>query len=142
MSAASPAATTALATRPLAAPPATTPQTELVDAVRHWVHFDNLSESLNKQVTNARSMRTSFEEKILKILDSTGMPNAVLQITGATLQRATRAKSVDLSWTYLETNLHDYYKSKGRADETAAVLEFLQSRRSVKTTDYLKKTAS
>ncbi len=87
-------------------------------------------------------MRATFEEKILKILDSTGMPNAVLQITGATLQRATRAKSADLSWTYLETNLHDYYNSKGRADETAAVLEFLQSRRGVKTSDYLKKTAS
>jgi hypothetical protein len=139
MSAAANTAITTAASRP---PASTTPQAELVDAVRHWVHFDNLSESLNKQVTNARSMRATFEEKILKILDSTGMPNAVLQITGATLQRATRAKSADLSWTYLETNLHDYYNSKGRADETAAVLEFLQSRRGVKTSDYLKKTAS
>ena len=88
-------------------------------------------------------MRASFEEKILKILDSTGMSNAVLQITGATLQRASRVKSADLSWTYLETNLHDYYKSKGRGqDETAAILEFLQSRRGTKSTDYLKKTAT
>jgi hypothetical protein len=68
------------------------------------------------------------------------MPNAVLQITGATLQKATRSKSVDLSWTYLESSLHDYYKTKGKLDETAAILEFLQSHRGVKTTDYLKKT--
>ncbi len=132
-------ASSALAPRP---PAATGPQAELVDAVRNWVHFDNLTESLNKQVANVRTLRSSYEEKILKILDSTGMPNAVLQITGATLQRATRAKSADLSWTYLETNLHDFYKSKGRADETAAILEFLQSRRGVKTSDYLKKTST
>lgn len=117
-----------------------TPQTELVESVRHWVHFDNLAESLTKQVSNARTMRSNFEDRILKLLESNGMPNAVLQITGATLQRATRTKSVDLSWTYLETNLHDYYKSKGKPDETAAILEFLQSHRGVKATDYLKKT--
>lgn len=126
----------------VATPIPKTPQTELVDSVRHWVHFDNLAESLTKQVTNARTMRSNFEDRILKLLESSGMPNAVLQITGATLQRATRTKSADLSWTYLETNLHDYYKTKGKPDETAAILEFLQSHRGVKATDYLKKTAT
>ena len=117
-----------------------TPQTELVDAVRHWVHFDNLAESLTKQVTNARNMRSDFEDKILKLLDSTGMRNAVLQITGATLQRVSKPKQTDLSWTYLESTLHEYYKSKGRPDETTAVLEYLQAHRGTKTIEYLKKT--
>jgi hypothetical protein len=125
---------------PLTTRSAPLPQSELVDAVRHWVHFDNLAESLQKQVTNARSMRTNFEEKILHHLDTTSMKGAVLQITGATLQRATRPKTSDLSWGFLEASLHEYYKSRGRLDETSAVVEFLQSKRDTKVIPYLKKT--
>ena len=117
-------------------------QKELVDAVRHWVHFDNLAESLTKQVTNARSMRSSFEDRILRLLHNTGMSNAVLQITGATLQRATKPKQSDLSWTYLEANLHEFYKTKGKPDDTAAIMEFLQSKRTTKTVEYIKKTTT
>ena len=69
-----------------------TPSGDLVDAVRHWVHFDNLAESLQKQVTNARSLRSSYEDKILTHLESGPMKGATLQITGATLTKATRPK--------------------------------------------------
>jgi hypothetical protein len=130
--------------KPAPAPPsaaAITPQADLVDAVRHWVHFDNLAESLQKQVTNARSMRNTFEEKILRHLDTTAMRGAVLEITGAKLQKATRPKTTDLSWTYLESNLHEFYKSRGKPDDTAAILEFLQAKRDTKLVPYLKKTA-
>lgn len=117
-------------------------QKELVDAVRHWVHFDNLAESLTKQVTNARSMRSSFEERILRLLNTMGMGNAVLQITGATLQKASKPKQTDLSWTFLESQLHEYYKAKGKPDETTALMEYLQSRRTTKSVEYLKKTTT
>jgi hypothetical protein len=127
---------------PPAAPAAPAAKTELIDAVRHWVHFDNLAESLQKQVTNARSMRNTFEERILNYLDTTAMRGAILQITGATLQKATRPKTTDLSWSFLESNLHDFYKSRGRPDETAALIEFLQSRRDIKQIPYLKKTTT
>ncbi len=118
------------------------PGAELVDAVRNWVHFDNLAETLQKQVTNVRAKRSEYEDRILHLLDSSGMRNAVLQITGATLQRASKPKQSDLSWTFLESNLHDYYKSKGRPDETAAILDFLQAHRTTKTVEYLKKTGT
>lgn len=114
-------------------------QSELVDSVRHWVHFDNLAETLGKQVTNARQMRKTFEDKILRTLDTSGMKTAVLQINGATLQRKTEFKPRDLSWTLLEEQLHEYYKGKSR-DETAAILEFIQARRGGKTTEYIQKT--
>ena len=138
---AKPPPTTALlpASAPLSGATATT---DLVDAVRHWVHFDNLSESLQKQVTNARAKRSEFEDRILRLLDTTGMRNAVLQITGATLQRSTKPKQSDLSWTFLESSLHDYYKAKGRPDETAAIMEFVQASRTIKHTEYLKKTTT
>ena len=118
------------------------PSTDLVDSVRHWVHFDNLAESLQKQVTNARTMRNTFEDKILTHLETGPMKGATLQITGATLQKATRPKTTDLSWSFLETSLHEYYRAKGKPDETKALLEFLQSKRDTRAIPYLKKTAT
>lgn len=117
-------------------------QGELIDHVRHWVHFDNLAESLNKQVTNARNLRSEFEEKVLRIMDSLGMRNTILQISGATLQRTTRSKSTDLSWGFLEEQLREYYKEKGKPDDTKQVIEFLQKNRGSKSVEFLKKTVS
>ena len=116
------------------------PQTELVDAVRHWVHFDNLAETLTKQVNNARSMRSKFEDLVLKLLETSGMKNAILQINGAHLQRQTAFKSTNLSWGFLEEQLHEYYKSKGTPDETSHVMAFLQTHRGGKQVESLKKT--
>jgi len=115
---------------------------DLIEAVRHYVHFDNLAEALNKQVSNARSMRGQYETKILTNLESTGMKNAVLQINGATLQRASRVQANPLNWGFLEEQLHAYYTAHPvrSGDETNAILDFLQNHRGSKTTDYLKKT--
>lgn len=118
------------------------PQTELVDAVRHWVHFDNLAETLTKQVGNARTMRNKFEEAILKMLETSGMKNAILQINGANLQRQASFKATNLSWGFLEEQLHEYYKTKGKADDTAQILDFLQTHRGGKQVECLKKTLS
>ena len=120
----------------------TTPQEELVYAVRHYVHFDNLAETLNKQVTNVRNMRAKFETEIMTMLETQGMKNAVLQISGATLQRQTRHQSTNLSWSFLEEQLYEYYKSKGKPDETAGILDFIQKHRGSRSVDYLKKTTT
>ncbi len=113
----------------------------LAAAVRQWVHFDNLTESLNKQVANVRSLRGEYETKILTLLQEQNLKNATLKITGATLQYATRNKANDLSWAFLEEQLHEYFKTKGKRDETADILEFLQTHRGGKTIEYLKKTS-
>ena len=118
------------------------PDATLVDAVRHYVHFDNLSEALTKQVSNARTMRGNYEERILKHLENNNMKNAILQINGATLQRSTRSKSTDLSWGFVEEQLHEYHKHKGKPDETKSIIEFLQRNRGVKNIDFLKKTVT
>ena len=95
---------------------------DLIDAVRHWVHFDNLAETLTKQVTNARNMRNTFEEKILKLLEAPGLNNAVLQLNGATLKKQTKFKPSDLSWGLLEEQLADYFLTKGKPDETKQII--------------------
>jgi hypothetical protein len=121
---------------------AQTPNRDLVEAVRHFVHFDNLAETLSKQITNARNMRSAFEEQVLKLLETSGMRNATLQINGATLQHATKSKPGDLSWGFVEEQLHAYYKSKGRPDDTKEVMDFLQKHRGTKIQEYLKKTVA
>jgi hypothetical protein len=68
------------------------------------------------------------------------MRDAVLQISGAQLQRASTYRSTNLSWTLMEEQLHEYYKSRGKPDETAAIVDFMQKHRGGKSVDYLKKT--
>ncbi len=113
----------------------------LATAVRQWVHFDNLAESLNKQVANVRSLRNESETKILTLMQQQNLQNATLKITGATLQYATRSKPTDLSWTFLEEQLHEYFKTVGKSDETPEILGFLQKQRGGKVVEYLKKTS-
>lgn len=122
--------------------PGTQDRKELIEAVRHFVHFDNLVETLNKQVSSARNMRNDFEDKVLKLLDTTGMRSATLQINGATLARATKSKPGDLSWGLIEEQLHLYYKTKGVPDATKEVMEFIQKNRGTKVQEYLKKTVA
>lgn len=120
-------------------PVPTSANSELAAIVRNWVHFDNLAENLNKQVTNARSLRSEYETKVLHMLETSNMKNSTIKISGATLQYATRTKQTDLGWTMLSDHLHDYFRTKGRADETNEILNYLQKVREVKSVPYLKK---
>lgn len=114
---------------------------KLASAIREWVHFDNLAESLNKQVANVRALRSKSESQILTLLQQQNLQNAKLKITGATLQYATRTKASDLTWAFLEEQLHEYFRTTGKRDETSEIIEFLQTHRDGKTVEYLKKTS-
>lgn len=116
-------------------------QSELADAVRHWIHFDNLTETINKQLTNTRNMRNQYEAKVLELMDKGGIKKSSIRVTGAILTCATRNKPTDLSWTFLEDQLHEYFRTRGGKDETKDVLGFLQNHRSTKTIEYLKKSS-
>jgi hypothetical protein len=117
------------------------PTADLSEAVRHWVHFDNLAETLNKQVTNARTKRSEYEKKTLTLLDGMNMKNVSLEIHGATLTRNVKSESEQLSWTFLEKSMHSYFASKKQPDQTDMLLDFLQKTRTVKSVEYLKKTS-
>lgn len=107
----------------------------LIDAVRNWVHFDNLCVGLGRQINTARNMRNTFEEKVLELLGSAKR----LRIQGAILEPATRRSSTTLSWSGLEESLHKYYSDKRRPDETESILNYLRENRGTKSTTFLKK---
>jgi hypothetical protein len=113
---------------------------DLSTAVRQWVHFDNVAENLNKQIANVRALRAEYEAKVLELLANKNLRHATLRITGATLQYATKSKSTDLSWSFLEEQLHEYFRTKGTADQTSEIITFLHRHRGGKTIEYLKKT--
>jgi hypothetical protein len=118
----------------------TTPSAELSDAVRHWVHFDNLAETLNKQVANARAKRSEYEKKTLTLLDSMKLPNVSMEVHGATLTRGVKTESEPLTWGFLEKTLSSYFAAKKQPDQTAAIIDTLQKARTVKNNEFLKKT--
>jgi cation transport regulator ChaC len=124
---------------PITPTPAGNPE-DLSTAVRQWVHFDNVAENLNKQIANVRALRAEYETKVLELLARQNIRHATLRVTGATLQYATKSKSTDLSWSFLEEQLHEYFRTKGTADQTAEILAFLHRHRGGKTIEYLKKT--
>ena len=109
----------------------------LADAVRNWVHFDNLCSNLSKQMTTARNLRNKFEEQVLSLLGNTKR----LRIQGAVIEPATRNNSVTLNWTTLEETLHKYYSDSKKPDESAALLKYLKDNRGQKSTVFLKRTA-
>jgi len=109
---------------------------ELVDAVRNWVHFDNLNLNLAKQIVTARNMKNTFEERVLKLLGKTKR----LRIQGAILEPASRTNSLPLNWGLLEESLRKYYEQSEKPDETDAIVAFLKDNRGSKTTTFLKKT--
>jgi len=92
---------------------------------------------LNKQMTTARNMKASFEEKVLSLMAGTKR----LRIQGAILEPASKKSATSLSWTGLEEALHKYYSVSKKPDETEAILAFLRDNRGSKSMIYLKKTA-
>jgi hypothetical protein len=111
-------------------------QQDLIDAVRNWVHFDNLNLNLAKQIVTARNMKNTFEEKVLKLLGKTKR----LRIQGALLEPSTRTNSMPLNWGLLEDSLKKYYEHENKPDETEKIIAFLKENRGSKTVTYLKKT--
>lgn len=109
---------------------------ELIDAVRNWVHFDNLNAMFSRQIQTARNMRNTFEEKILALLGKTKR----LRIQGAMLEPVTKKNNMPLNWTTLEESLHKYYESTQKKDETDAILAFMKENRGSKMVTFLKKT--
>ena len=112
---------------------------DVASLVRNYVHYDNLSSTLNKQTQNARAVRDDYEKRIIDELKKSKMENAIIQIVGAKLKIVEEKYSTPLSYKNLEESLHDYYFFKKKIDETSDILKFIKGKRVVETSQRIKK---
>ncbi len=118
------------------------PKSRLTSAIRGWVHFDNLVESLNHQAINARELRSKHETDALTLLKQMGLTHTHIQVADAQLQFASRREVGGLSWTYLEQQLPLWAAHTGvSAEQAKSLLTWLQTHREFKEKEYLKKTS-
>ena len=116
--------------------------TDLGTWVRNWVHYDNLAVGLNRQTQNARSLRDTFETKVLDYLRVNSIENAVIQIAGGRLVVNEEKHTQALTLTRVEELLHSYYAAKGATgeyDETQNIMKFIRKQRGFEITKKLKK---
>jgi hypothetical protein len=113
---------------------------EVATWVRNWVHYDNLAGNLNKQVTNARKMRDSYETQIIAALQRNHMENAVIKVSGGQITLAHEKTSAALTLTRIEEIAQKYFALRGGTDESEAFMRFLRKTRGTEETLRLKKT--
>ena len=83
----------------------------LAHNVRGWVHYDNMTTALQKQVTNARKQRDSYETQIESLLKEHQMPNAVIQISGGQLQLQEEKVTPGLTMKALQDSTLSFFKA-------------------------------
>lgn len=82
----------------------------LAHNVRGWVHYDNMSAALNKQIANARKQRDAYEEQIQVLLTQHQMSNAVIQISGGQLQLQEEKATAGLTMKALQESALSFFK--------------------------------
>ena len=112
----------------------------LAHNVRGWVHYDNMIAALQKQLTNARKQRDTFEEYVQALLTQNNMINAVIQISGGQLQiqeeKSTTIKALQESVTSFFKNHPEIPNGERLAIE---FMNQIKQQRVINTTSRLKK---
>ena len=109
--------------------------------VRHYVHYDGLTKSLQQQTTNARQLKDQYEDKVIQALQSHNMPNATIQISNGRIQLISEKHPAPLNFQTLQTLLNDYFKAKGGAypNETENIMKYIRANRKSVNSERLKR---
>ena len=109
--------------------------------VRHFVHYDSLTKSLQQQTTNARQVKDQYEDKIVGALHDHNMNNATTQIANGRLQLLSEKHPAPLNFQTLQSLLNDYFKAKGGAypNETENIMKYIRANRKNVMTERLKR---
>jgi len=120
---------------------ADTPKQKLIEAIRGWIHMDNLVESFNQQATNARNLRNKHEQDSIRLMKELGLGASTIQVSGATLNIQKKSVPAGLSWTYLEREIPAWAARSGiQVTQSTALVKWLHEHRESKEIESLKKT--
>jgi methionyl-tRNA synthetase len=115
----------------------------LAHNIRGWVHYDNMSSALQKQLTNSRKQRDSFEEQVYTLLNQHQMTNAVIQISGGKLQLQEEKSTAGLTMKALQESIQSFFKSHTEISNpdklTNELLNHIKEQRTVTNSLRLKK---
>jgi hypothetical protein len=115
----------------------------LAHNVRGWVHYDNMATALNKQITNARKQRDSYEEQIQVLLKQNHMPNAVIQISGGQLQLQDEKVTSGLTMKALQESTLSFFRGHPEIPNpekmSSELLQHIKDQRNTTTVLRLKK---
>jgi hypothetical protein len=115
----------------------------LAHNVRGWVHYDNLTATLQKQTLNARKTRDSFEQEVHNLLNAHQMTNAVIQISGGQLQLQEDKTTAGLTMKALQESVQAFFKNHPEIPNpdkmTLELLNHIKQQRTVNTSLRLKK---
>lgn len=115
----------------------------LAHNIRGWVHYDNMTSALQKQLTNARKQRDSFEDQVHTILNQHQMTNAVIQISGGQLQLQEEKATGGLTMKALQESTQSFFRGHSEIpnpDKMAAdLLNHIKEQRPITTSLRLKK---
>ena len=115
----------------------------LAHNVRGWVHYDNMTSSLQKQLTNTRKQRDSFEEQVQALLTQHQMVNAIIQISGGQLQLQDEKVTSGITMKALQESIYSFLKARPEIPNpdklTNELLNHIKEQRTVSTSLRLKK---
>ena len=115
----------------------------LAHNVRGWVHYDNMTSALQKQIINARKQRDAFEQQVQTILETQQMTNAVIQISGGQLQMQEDKTTSGLTMKALQESIQLFFRNHpeiANSDKmTNELIHTIKQQRTVNTYLRLKK---
>lgn len=115
----------------------------LAHNVRGWVHYDNMTSALQKQIINARKQRDAFEEQVEALLKQQEMTNAVIQISGGQLQLQEDKTTSGLTMKALQESVQLFFRNHPEIPNpdklTNELLNTIKQQRVVNTSLRLKK---
>ena len=115
----------------------------LAHNVRGWVHYDNMTTALQKQILNSRKQRDSYEEQIQSLLTQYQIPDAVIQISGGKLQLQEEKTTAALTFKSLQELTLSFFKGRPELQNpdklTSEFLQHIKNERHITTSMRLKK---
>ena len=116
------------------------PKHRLVDAIRGWIHMDNLLENHNAQAANARTLRSKHEADAITLMKQMRLDKSTIQVSGASLSLQKKSAPATLSWGYLEKEIPAWATRTGiTAAQSQSLIKWLHDHRDLKETESLKK---
>jgi len=112
----------------------------LGEAVRSWIHMDNLCEHHSAQATNAREIRAKHEKEAITYMKALKYDKSTIQVSGAILELQTKSVASAPTWGFLEKEIAAWSATSGvTTAQTQSLLKWLHAHREIKEVEHLRK---